>query len=1106
MASCNTSLVPLRVMLFAFYGAIGCVVPFLSLHMASLGLTADERSWVEFVAPLACGVGPLLGRFAASGATAVLACGRQTGCALHCDLQQLSGAPLFRDDHCRAVLGDPQLTFWLYFGLRAAAESFLSLALVLVSATTLLLRRRHGSDHGREALWGLLGLAITAPLTGYLLDTQRTADGSPDLRPGLCAYAALLLAALTLAALVTVRPGVAHDSREYSRRLARSVCAAEFFGVLCALAVLGALWGFLEAFLDGTRERYGWLTSADWSGEPRLVRLLLIPLMAKAEALIAYCGHHHVFMVAFIVYIVRYVSYAYIVSAWLLLVAESLEMFTVHLAWLSAVQLSSLHGRPVVEATLQAAVTVAHFGVGRGVGAGVVRYVLPLFSPFVVLCAGSILSAVCAALYLSLYHCCRALAPYRRGTGKRRQYLSDVVPAELPPSQRTSLEQRVRAMLRRPASEVHGGDTDSSEDEDNRQPFEQRYNEFGRTVKRIAHASASGTGRDRLQERAEHVNRAAQRALKPKTAAKKADGGRPAVPEQPHEEIMIDSFAKISVINPRLTSIELRDCLQGKRLIRVSQLESNVRADGIPGDWVTIGVIARKSDPRTSQKGSAYSSWTLTDLVDVQKPVKVMLFGEAHSALWKTTVGTVVALANSKVMKDKEMSGSTGITISVVSGKHCIMLGTSPDLDFCKAKCKNGRICLSFINKRHCPVCVFHMTAEYKKTGSKRGELQDSRPSITVQGVSSVAPKKPLGGGVGGAGGQIVHEGAFSGGTLARRDSETAAQRLKDRERLTSLRLQKQCEDTLNTKKKKLDTAGLKHISQAEAKAIANVAEDSMEMGELLLKPCAGARNLLRHLTKDSTESTSTDLAEPRPARRTAADPAAMLREEAARRRVAEKALAAPRLARHVTPGQTVDLDVSPQQRAVAGSAAKARALALLKKSGPLKKTDPNAVRSRPSDQRRELVKKRLEREADENSPGVPALRGAEAGPAAKRSRLADDPAFRAALEKKELVENKMLTTWEVKTKAVYCKKCKYRALSASDLCKSEGHTTILLDAVKRFFSCNNCKSRTISLDKLPATAERTGPKLESEILSIRGNEAFSINSHVKEHNINLEF
>ena len=43
---------------------------------------------------------------------------------------------------------------------------------------------------------------------------------------------------------------------------------------------------------------------------------------------------------------------------------------------------------------------------------------------------------------------------------------------------------------------------------------------------------------------------------------------------------------------------------------------------------------------------------------------------------------------------------------------------------FYRSRCKNGRICLSFINKRHCPVCVFHMTVEYKKTGSKRGELQ----------------------------------------------------------------------------------------------------------------------------------------------------------------------------------------------------------------------------------------------------------------------------------------------------------------------------------------------------------------------------------------------
>ena len=428
--------------------AIGCVLPFLSVHMASLGLTADEQSWVEFVTPLACCAVPLLGAVLADrlgnyrpllvlallvGAAAYpclllappvrrlpprppelelrcapegtvihvelcgercvagdqtqrayyihqceyrceegaerpsapphlclegtsrptqcevvsdgagvlvnaslsalppdgdgrrdcqyplvefsradrrhrsLSCGRETGCELRCQLQQLSGAPLFPEDLCRAVVGDPQLTLWLYFGLRAAAETSLSLALVLVSATTLLLRRRHGSDHGREALWGLLGLAVTAPLTGYLLDWQRTTGDAPDLRPGLCLFAALLLAALSLAALVTVRPGAAHDSREYGRRLSRAVCAPEYFGVVCALAVLGALWGCLEAFLAEHARGLGGSQLQAGLGTT-VGTLLLLPVMVKAEALIAFCGHHHVLMVAFIVYIVRYVS------------------------------------------------------------------------------------------------------------------------------------------------------------------------------------------------------------------------------------------------------------------------------------------------------------------------------------------------------------------------------------------------------------------------------------------------------------------------------------------------------------------------------------------------------------------------------------------------------------------------------------------------------------------------------------------------------------------------------------------------------------------------------------------------------------------------------
>ncbi len=40
--------------------------------------------------------------------------------------------------------------------------------------------------------------------------------------------------------------------------------------------------------------------------------------------------------------------------------------------------------------------------------------------------------------------------------------------------------------------------------------------------------------------------------------------------------------------------------------------------------------------------------------------------------------------------------------------------------------------------------------------------------------------------------------------------------------------------------------------------------------------------------------------------------------------------------------------------------------------------------------------------------------------------------------------------------------------VQASDLCKSEGHRYKVIDAVKRFFHCKNCKKRVTVLTRLP--------------------------------------
>lgn len=40
--------------------------------------------------------------------------------------------------------------------------------------------------------------------------------------------------------------------------------------------------------------------------------------------------------------------------------------------------------------------------------------------------------------------------------------------------------------------------------------------------------------------------------------------------------------------------------------------------------------------------------------------------------------------------------------------------------------------------------------------------------------------------------------------------------------------------------------------------------------------------------------------------------------------------------------------------------------------------------------------------------------------------------------------------------------------MSASELCRREGHPIRTIKATKRFFQCKDCKQRTISLDRLP--------------------------------------
>lgn len=121
-------------------------------------------------------------------------------------------------------------------------------------------------------------------------------------------------------------------------------------------------------------------------------------------------------------------------------------------------------------------------------------------------------------------------------------------------------------------------------------------------------------------------------------------------------------------------------------------------------------------------------------------------------------------------------------------------------------------------------------------------------------------------------------------------------------------------------------------------------------------------------------------------------------------------------------------------------------------------------------------------------------------------------------LEKKEMMEEKMLNTMKVECKAVVCPVCKYKAFTAAERCKTERHPFKVVEAEKRFFECEDCGNRVVSLYRIPKIScancqssrwKRTGmirekKMLVGEQLSIRGDEETFLGSVQTQGNLNL--
>ncbi|XP_056000805.1 protein MCM10 homolog isoform X2 [Ostrea edulis] len=586
-----------------------------------------------------------------------------------------------------------------------------------------------------------------------------------------------------------------------------------------------------------------------------------------------------------------------------------------------------------------------------------------------------------------------------------------------------------------------------------------------------------------------------------------------------------DPFSGIRIINPKISSMEMKYKMADRLLIKLSKIHLKLKSADLQGNWVTIGVIVHKTEPRTSSSGKSFCIWRLSDLDDCEKTISFFLFGEVFKQHWKNEVKSVVGILNPNKM-DKAEKNQQDMAFTVHHPNQILMMGYSQDLGKCAGVSKAGKACTNFINKQLGQFCVYHVQSAYKKTCAKRTELQ---------GSSQVTPKNRV------FGTRNVKESMFFYGgetfTNTRRKSSK-----KDQVTVKNLQM-RQLES-----QGKFTTMSLHNLNLEDREKLQQVQQKKKDLVNLLATPTVGSLNFVKHLVKkenpshsDSSDDKKVEIQSISPAELLKQHKLDMVRKRKARHTTTVTAPGnldsqtprdiVPHLGRGEVRDGFISLDMSNKTNSVSmKELAKIKAITKVKNSGGIQKDDPNALkRKRESPDFKEKIETRvlssIGNERTESKKGEPAVkrskllgnidenseefrmlmksRSKHTGALAEVEHEQEERYF-MELEKKEKYEDKMQSTMSVKCSVFTCKNCNYTAMKLADKCKRDGHTIVKLEGSKRFFKCKHCGKRKISIHKYPTepcdcgeynfqrTAmmeERKGPKLPNENLSLRGDE-----------------
>jgi minichromosome maintenance protein 10 len=220
---------------------------------------------------------------------------------------------------------------------------------------------------------------------------------------------------------------------------------------------------------------------------------------------------------------------------------------------------------------------------------------------------------------------------------------------------------------------------------------------------------------------------------------------------------LIESYSGIPIKNRLIGGPEFAGRMDGRTFIKMAALckmvsggKSEVHAEG---DWVTVGVLTKKSASKKTKGDKNFAVWTLSDLGRLGgSEISCFMFEKAFDTHWKESEGMMFALLNPKIMPSQ--NGKTMSALNIDNPQLMMKMGKCPHFGRCKSITKAGAPCSKAINLQEGEHCEFHVGAAYKKVKGARMALNTGNNSVTAR--PSLPPK-----GKGRLTGLLHHSGAI---------------------------------------------------------------------------------------------------------------------------------------------------------------------------------------------------------------------------------------------------------------------------------------------------------------------------------------------------------